>query len=147
MQRQNINPPPRVVDAVETMTKKVRGPNIKYDEGDIFTLGAMGCTQGELADFYGTRLNHFESALANHPNLKRAWQQGTANAKLSVRRLQMAHAQERGAPGVAMTIHLSKHWLGEKDEIKQVHTSPQEAPVRMEFSFTRGNHSTEETQS
>ena len=45
-----------------------------------------------------------------------AWQRGRAGGKLSLRRLQWQHAQGEGSSAVQMTIHLSKHWLGESEK-------------------------------
>lgn len=44
------------------------------------------------------------------------WEQGKAERRIALRRLQWRHAQSAGSSGVQMTIHLSKHWLGETEK-------------------------------
>ena len=51
------------------------------------------------------------------PELAAAWDQGVGEGKVSLRRLQWRHALREDSGGVSMTIHLSKHHLGERDRI------------------------------
>jgi hypothetical protein len=45
-----------------------------------------------------------------------AWEKGQAVGAVALRQLQWKHAKRPDASGVAMTIHLSKHRLGEHDK-------------------------------
>jgi hypothetical protein len=47
------------------------------------------------------------------------WEQGKAERRIALRRLQWRHAQGTGSSAVQMTIHLSKHWLGEAHETRE----------------------------
>lgn len=143
MRRATINPPkqgdPIVPDVIALMlaaVHKVPGTRTQYSIEHIYKLASLGCTQEEVAFFYGIAKEQFESTLRNDDILRRAWVQGHSNARISLRRLQLAHAQTPGSAGVNMAIHMSKHLLGEKDEVKQVVQGADAGPVRMTFSFT-----------
>lgn len=78
-------------------------------------LAKIACTKGEAADAFGVSHEHFSRILTARSELKEAWARGAANGKVSLRRLQWKHARMRNAAGVNMTIHMSKHLLGQHD--------------------------------
>jgi hypothetical protein len=50
------------------------------------------------------------------PESYQAWEKGQAVGAVALRQLQWKHAKRTDASGVAMTIHMSKHRLGEHDK-------------------------------
>lgn len=107
---------------------------IPIDARQLYEIARMGATQVEAAQFFGISQTGLEGRLKGDEDLRRAWDLGSAQAKLSLRRLQIAHACEPGAPGVAMTVHLSKYWLNERDEAVKV-TGGDGGPIKVSFSF------------
>jgi hypothetical protein len=125
----------------ELMTRQYGGPGsgkawrkIDIDIKQLYELARMGCTQAEAAQFFGICQTGFEGRLQKDEDLRKAWDLGSAQAKISLRRLQIAHASTPGAPGVQMAIHLSKYWLGERDEAVKV-TGNDGGPIKVSFSF------------
>jgi ABC-type transporter Mla MlaB component len=45
-----------------------------------------------------------------------AWEKGQAVGAVALRQLQWKHAKRTDSSGVAMTIHMSKHLLGQNDK-------------------------------
>jgi hypothetical protein len=45
-----------------------------------------------------------------------AWEKGQAVGAVALRQLQWKHAKRPDGSGVAMTIHMSKHLLGQNDK-------------------------------
>ena len=107
---------------------------IDIDIRQLYELARMGCTQAEAAQFFSMAQTTFENRLQKDQDLRQAWDLGSAQAKISLRRLQIAHASTPGAPGVAMTVHLSKFWLNERDEAVKV-TGGDGGPIKVSFSF------------
>jgi hypothetical protein len=50
------------------------------------------------------------------PIFYQAWEKGQAVGAVALRQLQWKHAKRPDASGVAMTIHMSRHRLGEHDK-------------------------------
>lgn len=90
-------------------------PKSEIDIAQLEKLAALHCTIEEAAAFFKcakrTLLRYLEKE-----DYRAAWERGQATGKLSLRRLQWRHANGAGAPAVSMTIHLSKHWLGETEK-------------------------------
>lgn len=108
---------------------------IPIETSQLYELARIGCTQVECAQFFGICISGFEARLKNDPELQFAWQHGTAQAKIGLRRLQLIHAHTAGDPGVKMTIHLSKFWLGEREDQMAGQMALQAGPVKMTFAF------------
>lgn len=89
-------------------------PPVEIDIVQLAALGAMHATHEEIAAFYNcdrrTVINRLKI-----PEYLLAYENGKLRGKLNLRRLQWRHAQGTGSSAVNMTIHLSKHWLGETD--------------------------------
>lgn len=107
----------------------------KVGEYEVYQLARMGCTLTEAGQFFGMKLSGFNARLDADPMLKLAWDRGAAQMKISLRRLQLAHASRPGAPGVAMTIHMSKHQLDEVDKQEIKHTGANDGPIEVTFNF------------
>lgn len=105
-----------------------RGRSI--DPHELYKLARMGCTKAEAAQFFGLTENSLSARVHRDFELRIAWDRGSAQSKISLRRLQMRHAHESGDAGVRMTIHMSKHQLGEV-EVQQVqHGGMEDNPIR-----------------
>jgi hypothetical protein len=78
-------------------------------------LAKLGCTQYEAASVLGIDHRTFKRRL-QEPVFYQAWEKGQAVGAVAVRQLQWKHAKRPDASGVAMTIHMSKHRLGEHDK-------------------------------
>ena len=50
------------------------------------------------------------------PVFYQAWEKGQAVGAVGLRQLQWKHAKRSDSSGVAMTIHMSKHVLGQNDK-------------------------------
>lgn len=101
--------------AKQKEAKKIGRPLIKLDPIDLEKLGALHATFDELAAFYGCTKRTITNRLKD-PDLLLAFENGKGKGKLNLRRLQMRHAQGTGSGAVNMTIHLSKHLLGQTDK-------------------------------
>jgi hypothetical protein len=95
--------------------RPVGRPRKKTDERQVFELAKLGCTQYEAASVLGIDHRTFKRRL-QEPEFYRAWEKGQAVGAVGLRQLQWKHAKRLDASGVAMTIHMSKHRLGEHDK-------------------------------
>lgn len=127
---------PAVLLRVPVLSKR-GGPRKPIDLPlhELYQLARLGCTQVEASQFFGVDNAWFSKVLNSRPVLLETWNRGVAQSKISLRRLQLAHASTPGAPGVAMTIHMSKHHLDEHDKQQVAHTGENGGPVKMTFSF------------
>lgn len=90
---------------------------VNVSEWQLYQLARLACTKTEAAQFFGFRdVSPMIRRMAADHRLAMAWDRGCAQVKISLRRLQFAHAQTPGSPGVQMTIHMSKHQLEETDK-------------------------------
>jgi hypothetical protein len=95
---------------------KQRGrPAVEIDQVQLAALGAMHATYEEIAAFFNCNRRTVINRLKD-PEFLLAYENGKLRGKLNLRRLQWRHAQGSGSSAVNMTIHLSKHWLGETDK-------------------------------
>jgi hypothetical protein len=89
-------------------------PPAKIDIEQLEKVAQLMCTIEEAAAFFGcckrTLLRYLDK-----PEYREAWERGANRGKMSLRRLQWKHANGTGSSAVQMTIHLSKHWLGESE--------------------------------
>ena len=90
-------------------------PPIEIDADQLRKAALLRLTIEEAAVLFGTVPRTLKRKLAENPELKRAWDEGGQQFKISLKRLQWRHAQMPNSAGVAMTTHLSKHVLGEHD--------------------------------
>jgi hypothetical protein len=90
-------------------------PRKKTDERQVYELAKLGCTQYEAASVLGIDHRTFKRRL-QEPIIHQAWEKGRAVGAVSLRQLQWKHAKRPDSSGVAMTIHMSKHLLGQHDK-------------------------------
>ena len=95
--------------------RPVGRPRKKTDERQVYELAKLGCTQYEAASVL--RIDHrtFKPRL-QEPVFYQAWEKGQAVGAVALRQLQWKHAKRPDGSGVAMTIHMSKHLLGQNDK-------------------------------
>lgn len=70
------------------------------------------------------------------PQYREAWLRGRAKGNIKLRQLQWKHAQAAGSGGVAMTRHLSEHWLGEGADQDIVDTTAPEGARKKDNRIT-----------
>jgi hypothetical protein len=103
--------PPVKLEAEATGGRK----RVFIDQGILKALAEIQCTVEEAAAVLGVSkrllLRRFEDA-----NFKAIWETGQAVGRVSLRRLQFRHAKMPNSAGVQMTIHLSKHHLGQTEK-------------------------------
>ncbi|HWY88262.1 MAG TPA: hypothetical protein VNX28_16240 [Gemmataceae bacterium] len=127
--RPRIKAPKRV-----EVQKRPGGSREQYriiGEYELYQLGRLGCTKDEAAQFFGLSSSGLSSRLHNNLELRLAWERGSAQAKIGLRRLQLRHAEQLGDAGVKMTIHMSKHQLGEVDTQVVTHAGSEANPIRV----------------
>jgi hypothetical protein len=82
----------------------------------IGQMASLQCTIEEASGALKVSPSAFKKKLAENPHLKEIWERAPAQGRVELRRLQWRHANGFGPQAVAMTMHLSKHWLGEHDK-------------------------------
>jgi hypothetical protein len=60
------------------------------------------------------------------PVFYQAWEKGQTVGAVALRQLQWEHAKRPDASGVAMTIHMSKHRLGQNDKALHLNLTVQD---------------------
>jgi hypothetical protein len=96
-------------------------PLLAINEDEVMKLASYGCTQGEIADFFGCDQTTISRRFAS------AFDLGRANMKISIRKLQLRRAR-KGSD--TMLIHLGKHYCGQTDRL-DVTTAGQ--PIQVTF--------------
>jgi len=84
---------------------------------NLGAIAALQCTQEEAASFFKVSKRTIIRKL-KQPKFLRAWEEGKARGRMSLRRLQWRHASGNGSSAVAMTKHLSAQWLNERDRVE-----------------------------
>lgn len=103
-------------------------PEVQIDETVFAQLCQLQCTEVELAAFFKCSKRTIIRKL-KEPKFRELWELGKAMGRISLRRLQWRHARQSGSAGVQMTIHLSKHWLGEHDRNVEMTLEQLEAEI------------------
>lgn len=107
-------------------------PPAEIDLKQLEGIAKFHCTIDEAAVFFGcskrTMLRYLDEENRD-PAYREAWERGRTNGKLSLRRLQWQHASGTGSSAVQMTIHLSKHWLGETEKSLLELSGPDGGPI------------------
>lgn len=106
----------------------------QIDYKKVRKLASIHCTQREMASVLDIPFDTFRNMVSSDPLLKEAIDLGQEYGKASLRRLQFRHAQGFGPAAVAMTIHLSKHWLGETERS----TLEIDGSIRVEHGLASG---------
>lgn len=109
------------------MTKRKTKPVLLEEEGTggrgrVFIdaeilrgLAQIQCTIAEAAAVLKVTKRTLLRRL-EEPKFKEVWVRGQAEGCASLRRLQFRHAKMPNSAGVSMTIHLSKHHLGQTEK-------------------------------
>ena len=105
-------------------------PPLEIDRRMLEQLASIGCTIEEAAGVIGCGRRTLFDRLKD-PELKEVWETGQLKGKVSLRRLQWRHANGSGSSAVNMTIHLSKHRLGETDKAAFELSGPGGAPIQV----------------
>ena len=105
--------------------RPVGRPRKKTDERQVFEPAKLGCTQYEAASVLGIDHRTFKRRL-REPVFYRAWEERQAVGTIALRQLQWKHAKRPDASGVAMTIHMSKHLLGQHDKALHLNLTVQD---------------------
>lgn len=114
------------------MAAKSRGrPKTEIDPIALERLAQIHCTIDEAAAVLGCSKRTLIRHLKEPANRER-WDAGREKGKASLRRLQWQHANGSGSSAVQMTIHLSKHWLGETEKILNELTGRDGGPIQTE---------------
>ena len=94
------------------MGKRIMARPKKYliDTKDVFKLASYGCTNVEIADFYGCDEGLIRKSYSEFLT------KGRANVKIKLRKLQWQSAENGN---VTMQIFLGKNMLGQQDKIEQ----------------------------
>jgi hypothetical protein len=103
---------PRLDEYGEPLTGR---PKVRIDIETFGQLAALQCTTEELACFFSVTKRTMIRRL-KEPALREAYERGLALGRVSLRRLQWRHAKMPNSAGVQMTIHLSKHHLGQTEK-------------------------------
>lgn len=82
-------------------------PRKILDEEQIMYLASMGCTQGEIAGFFGVAPSTISE------NYRSVYALGASESKITLRKRQW-NASKRSVP---MLIHLGKNHLGQSDKV------------------------------
>jgi hypothetical protein len=118
---------------LETPAKTGR-PRIEIDKVLLKALASIGATESEIcAGLIATGVQLDLRTLKRRlqePEYRDVWQQGKSEFHLSLRRLQFRHAKMPNSAGVTMTIHMSKHQLGETEKSLLELTGPKGGPIQ-----------------
>lgn len=102
--------------AEETEGKMIGRPRIEIDLKLLNLLAEAGCSIEEIASMLrksGAKVS--SKTIKNHlqePEYREAWEDGQNVGKVSLRSRMVQQSKLMNSAGVAMSIHLSKHWLG-----------------------------------
>lgn len=92
--------------------RKPGRPEVEISIDQLQALAQINCTIEEAAAVLKCGVRTLKGRL-KRPEYAEAWERGALLGKVSLRRLQWRHASGTGSSAVNMTIHLSRHRLGE----------------------------------
>ena len=98
-------------------------PRKELNKAQLSSLAAIGCTQREIAQYFGVSEKTVERRLEEEA-YRQAFDRGEGEFKVSLRRLMVRRAQEGNT---AMLIFLAKNVLGMADQPRT--TNPWEGQV------------------
>jgi hypothetical protein len=81
-------------------------PKKKIDPDEVIRLARLGCTQNEIAEWFGCDQSTISKRFSS------VFRLGKAGMKISLRRWQLKRAR---AGSDVMLVHLGKHYLGQQD--------------------------------
>lgn len=86
-------------------------------------MAMMQCTNQEMAAILGMSARTFGLKIKEDPVFAETIERGREIGKVNLRMLQQRHAEGEGGPAVNMTMHLSKHVLGQFDKPVDTHST------------------------
>lgn len=112
---------------VKTKRKKKPGPKKKtFDLDKLKSLRGLGCTDDEIAAFFGVSTDTIGRRKKNNKKFAEAYKEGAELGKMSLRRLQWKKAKSGHA---GMQIWLGKQHLGQKDRAASEISGPDGKPI------------------
>ncbi len=114
-------------------SRPVGRPPIEIDLEQLAKLASIGCTKEEAAYILGCSKRTLLDRMKQE-EVSEAWEKGVVLGKVSLRRLQWRHANGSGSSAVNMTIHLSKHRLGETDKAAIEMSGPGGSPIQVNLN-------------
>jgi hypothetical protein len=109
-------------------------PKFEIDLAQLKELAAIGCTKKEIAAVLGCGLRTLHDRIQADETIREAYEGGKEEEKTRLRRLQWKHAEGSGSGAVNMTIHLSKHVLGQTDKAAIEMSGPGGNPIQVVLS-------------
>jgi len=98
-------------------TERGGRPKVEFDLEEVENLAALGCTQAEIAAFFGCSRQTVERRAHDDQEFRDALDRGMTAAKLSLRRRMIAIAESERNDAGKMAIWLSKQWLAMRDKV------------------------------
>lgn len=101
------------------MAKKMGRPKIPINQQEFEKLCYMQCTETEIASFFDCSVDTIENwcKATYGTTFSEIYKRKSEYGKISLRRTQFKIAEK----SAAMAIFLGKQYLGQKDEMQQVH--------------------------
>lgn len=101
------------------MAKKMGRPKIPINQQEFEKLCYMQCTETEIASFFDCSVDTIENwcKATYETTFSEIYKRKSEYGKISLRRTQFKIAEK----SAAMAIFLGKQYLGQKDEMQQVH--------------------------
>ncbi len=87
----------------------------------------LQATQAEAASYFEITPAAFRKLLQDSPQVRRAWEEGQQNGRLSLRRKQLRLA----STNASMAIHLGKHYLEQEEKVKTELTGKDGGPLEV----------------
>jgi hypothetical protein len=112
--------------------RKARGrPEVEIPLDQVEKLGALQCTEAEMAGFFGVSLATIKRRMAEE-EFRAVYQRGAEKGRISLRRSQFKLA-ESGNP--ALNIWLGKQYLGQKEKLEN--TLRTDEPLSITVAFVK----------
>lgn len=115
------------------MSKTKGAVSVQIDPAELEKLARFGCTQPEMAHWFGMSLSGLEKRIADEPKLREIIDKGYASLDISLRRRQVQLA-EAGNP--TMLIWLGKQRLEQRDRKAIEVSGPLGAPMEHNVNLT-----------
>lgn len=90
----------------------------KFDLAQVEALRAIQCTDEEMAAVFGCSVPTLERRKVKDPKFAKAYFDGTAKGRVSLRRTLFKQAEAGGKGAVTAAIWLSKQYLGMRDVMR-----------------------------
>lgn len=94
---------------------------------DVRKVAMLQATQAEAASYFSITPKAFKKLLEDNVKVRRAWEEGQQNGRLSLRRKQIRLA----SVNASMAIHLGKHYLEQEEKVKTEITGKDGGPLEV----------------